>query len=257
MILIDTHTHLYDEQFDNDRATAITAAINAGVQKMYMPNCDSGTISEMLAIEETWKGHCFAMMGLHPVYVKENYLKELEIVRSWLSRRQFAAIGEIGIDKYWDISFLEAQKEAFATQVDWALEYDLPIVIHSREATADCIEIVKEQQKGKLRGVFHCFSGTIEEATQIAELGLMLGIGGVVTFKKTNLGDIINAVGLQHIVLETDAPYLAPVPHRGKRNESSYIPIISEKVASLLGTTPQQVAAATTANAENLFSASK
>lgn len=257
MILIDTHTHLYDEQFDNDRATAITAAINAGVQKMYMPNCYSATISGMLEIEETWKGHCYAMMGLHPVYVKENYLEELEIVRSWLRRRPFAAIGEIGIDKYWDISFLEAQKEAFATQIDWALEYDLPIVIHSREATADCIEIVKQKQQGKLRGVFHCFSGSIAEAKQIADLGLMLGIGGVVTFKKTNLGDIINGVGLQHIVLETDAPYLAPVPHRGKRNESSYIPIIAEKVADILGTTPQQVAAATTANAENLFSASK
>ncbi|HTM65776.1 MAG TPA: TatD family hydrolase [Flavipsychrobacter sp.] len=254
MTFIDSHTHLYDEQFDTDRATMIERAINAGVGKMYMPNCDSITIPGMLAVEEKWEKNCFSMMGLHPVYVKENYQNELAIVKEWLAKRKFYAIGEIGLDKHWDLTFFEQQKEAFATQIDWALEYSLPIVIHSRESTQDCIDIVRGKQNGALKGIFHCFSGTLSEAEQITELGLSLGIGGVVTFKKSNLPEILNTVRLEHIVLETDAPYLAPVPYRGKRNESSYIPLIAQKIAEVKSITVEEVAMITTANAEKIFS---
>jgi TatD DNase family protein len=254
MTFIDSHTHLYDEQFDADRTAMIERAIHAGVGKMYMPNCDSTTISGMLAIEEKWDKNCFSMMGLHPVYVKENYHDELAIVKDWLAKRKFYAIGEIGLDKHWDLTFFEQQKDAFATQIDWALEYNLPIVIHSRESTQDCIDIVRSKQNGALKGIFHCFSGTLDEAQQITELGLKLGIGGVVTFKKSNLPEILSATSLEHIVLETDAPYLAPVPYRGKRNESSYIPLIAQKIAEGKNIAVEEVAMITTANAEKIFS---
>jgi TatD DNase family protein len=254
MTFIDSHTHLYDEQFDTDREAMIEQAINAGVEKMYMPNCDSTTIPGMLAVEEKWKNNCFSMMGLHPVYVKENYEEELAIVKQWLAKRKFYAVGEIGLDKYWDMSFFEQQKEAFAVQIDWALEYNLPIVIHSRESTQDCIDIVRSKQNGKLKGIFHCFSGSLAEAEQITELGLALGIGGVVTFKKSNLPEILSAISLEDIVLETDAPYLAPVPYRGKRNESSYIPLIAQKIAEVKSIPIEEVATVTTANAEKIFS---
>ena len=253
MKFIDTHTHLYEEQFDDDRDAMIQRAFDAGIEKMYMPNCDSSTIDGMLAIEKNWSGHCFPMMGLHPVYVKENYREELAIVKDWLEKKKFFAVGEIGIDKYWDLTYLQQQKEAFALQTDWALQHDLPIVIHSRESTQDCIDIVKQKQNGALKGIFHCFSGTMDEAKQIIELGLLLGIGGVVTFKKSTLPEIIEAIDLQHFVLETDAPYLAPVPHRGKRNESSYIPLIAEKVAMIKNISIEEVAKITTRNAENIF----
>ena len=253
MKFIDTHTHLYEEQFDDDRDAMIQRAFDAGIEKMYMPNCDSSTIDGMLAIEKNWSGHCFPMMGLHPVYVKENYREEVAIVKDWLEKKKFFAVGEIGIDKYWDLTYLQQQKEAFALQTDWALQHDLPIVIHSRESTQDCIDIVKQKQNGALKGIFHCFSGTMDEAKQIIELGLLLGIGGVVTFKKSTLPEIIEAIDLQHFVLETDAPYLAPVPHRGKRNESGYIPLIAEKVAMIKNISIEEVAKITTRNAENIF----
>ena len=253
MKFIDTHTHLYEEQFDDDRDAMIQRAFDAGIEKMYMPNCDSSTIDGMLAIEKNWSGHCFPMMGLHPVYVKENYREELAIVKDWLEKKKFFAVGEIGIDKYWDLTYLQQQEEAFALQTDWALQHDLPIVIHSRESTQDCIDIVRQKQNGALKGIFHCFSGTMDEAKQIIELGLLLGIGGVVTFKKSTLPEIIEAIDLQHFVLETDAPYLAPVPHRGKRNESGYIPLIAEKVAMIKNISIEEVAKITTRNAENIF----
>ncbi len=253
MNYIDTHTHLYDEQFQPDMEAMIDRTIGQGVRRMYMPNCDSSTIQGMLDIADRWPEHCFPMMGLHPVYVKENYREELAIVQGWLEQRSFSAIGEIGLDKYWDLSFLEQQKEAFALQIDWALAYKLPIVIHSRESTQDCIDIVKSKQNGALKGIFHCFSGTADEARQITELGLLLGIGGVVTFKKSTLPDIVAATELEHIVLETDAPYLAPMPYRGKRNESSYIPLIASKIADIKNIPIEEVAEVTTKNAENIF----
>ncbi|MBS1771741.1 MAG: TatD family hydrolase [Bacteroidetes bacterium] len=250
-MFIDTHTHLYDEQLNDDD---IQRAIDADVSKMYMPNCDSSTIEGMLRIANKWSNNCFPMMGLHPCYVKDNYLAELGIVEQYLSKHKFYAVGEIGLDYYWDMTHVRQQAVAFETQIDWALQYDLPIVIHSRESTHDCIDIVRKKQNGHLKGIFHCFSGSVEQAKQVVDLGLYLGIGGVVTYKKTNLPDIIREVGLQHIVLETDAPYLAPVPHRGKRNESSYIPIIAAKVAESLGINIEEVAQTTTRNAEAIFS---
>ncbi len=254
MIFTDTHTHLYEEQFNADEQDMIHRAISAGVIKMYIPNCDSSTIDGMMKIASQFPDNCFPMMGLHPCYVKDNYLIELGIVEKYLSEKKFYAVGEIGLDYYWDMTYAMQQAIAFEQQIDWALQYNLPIVIHSRESTQDCINIVKRKQNGKLKGIFHCFSGSIEQAKQVVDIGLYLGIGGVVTYKKSNLPDIIKEVGIEHIVLETDAPYLAPVPHRGKRNESSYIPLIAEKVADVLGISKQEVADHTTRNAERIFS---
>lgn len=250
---IDTHTHLYEEQLNLDETEMIERALDAGVTKMYMPNCDSGTIESMMRIAKTWPANCFPMMGLHPCYVKDNYKDELAVVADWLSKDKFYAVGEIGLDYYWDLTHTEQQKDAFAYQIDLALQYNLPIVIHSRESTQDCIDIVRSKQNGKLNGIFHCFGGTIDEAKQIIDLGFYMGIGGVVTFKKSTLPDVITAIGLSNLVLETDAPYLAPVPYRGKRNESGYIPLIAEKIGDTLQMSREEVASITTANAEKIF----
>lgn len=250
---IDTHTHLYDEQFAADSDEMVQRAIDAGVTKMYMPNCDSTTIPGMMQLAEKWPSNCYPMMGLHPCYVKENYKDELAIVAEQLRNNKFLAIGEIGLDYYWDMTFEQQQIEAFEYQIDLALQYDLPIVIHSRESTQACIDVVKKKQDGRLRGIFHCFSGTMEEAEQIIALGFYLGIGGVVTFKKATLADIVKEVPMEHIVLETDAPYLAPVPYRGKRNESSYAAIVAQKIADLKAMPVEQVAGITTRNAEKIF----
>ena len=251
-MFIDTHTHLYDERLLRDEGQ-IQRAIGAGVAKMYMPNCDSSTIEGMLQLADHWPVNCMPMMGLHPCYVKENYKDELAIVAKWLGKRKFYAVGEIGLDYYWDMTYKAQQIEAFEAQIDWALQYDLPIVIHSRESTQDCIDIVWKKQNGNLKGIFHCFGGTLEQAKQIVELGLYLGIGGVVTYKNTNLPEILTATSIDHVVLETDAPYLAPVPYRGKRNESSYIPVIAKKIADIMNVDIANVATITTQNAENVF----
>ena len=248
----DTHTHLYDNRLINDE-TQIQRAIDAGVTKMYMPNCDRGTIDGMLQLADKWPQNCMPMMGLHPCSVKEGYKDELATVGEWLQKRKFYAVGEIGLDYYWDMTFKKEQIEAFETQIDWALEYNLPIVIHSRKSTPDCIDVVRKKQNGKLKGIFHCFSGAIEEARQIIELGFYLGIGGVVTYKNGGLAPVIQEIPLAHIVLETDAPYLSPAPHRGKRNESSYIPIIAAKIAEIKNCPLDDVMAVTTANAEKVF----
>jgi TatD DNase family protein len=250
---IDTHTHLYDEQLMAEEDAMIQRAIHAGVTKMFMPNCDSSTIQGMMYLANKWKHNCYPMMGLHPCYVKENYQQELGTVKEWLEKDKFYAVGEIGLDFYWDVSFKEQQYEAFEQQIDLALQYDLPIVIHSRESTQECIEVVKKKQNGRLKGIFHCFGGTLQQAEEITELGLYLGIGGVVTFKNSTLPEVIKTISLNHIVLETDAPYLAPVPYRGKRNESSYIPLIAAKIAELKGIDITEVAAITTRNAEIIF----
>lgn len=249
----DTHTHLYDEQFDTDRAAIIEKAIAAGVNKMYLPNCDYTTIEPMMSMVEKWPQYCFPMMGVHPCYIKENYKDELKIAEAWLNKTTFSAIGEIGLDYYWDKTFIAEQKEAFGLQMDWALDLNLPIVIHTRDSLQDGIEMVRKKQNGKLKGIFHCFGGTLEEARQIIDLGFYLGIGGVCTFKKNILPEVLQEISLQHIVLETDAPYLAPVPYRGKRNESSYIPIIGTKIAEIKKCSIAEVAEITTHNAELIF----
>ena len=249
----DSHTHLYDEQLISEEDAMIQRALDAGVTKMYMPNCDSSTVKDMLHLADKWPEHCYPMMGLHPTYVKENYKAELAVVEKWLAERKFYAVGEIGLDYYWDLTYKAQQIEAFETQIDWALKYDLPIVIHSRESTQDCIEIVSRKQNGKLKGIFHCFGGSMEEAVQISELDLYMGIGGIVTFKKSTLPEILKEIGIKHVVLETDAPYLAPVPYRGKRNESSYIPLIAEKIGDIMGMSAADVGDITSLNAEKVF----
>ncbi len=253
MNYVDTHTHLYDEQIMTEIDAVIDRAIGTGVHKMYMPNCDSSTIEGMMNLARKWPEHCFPMMGLHPCYVKDNYKEELALVERHLSEGKFYAVGEIGLDYYWDMTFQQEQIEAFKMQIDWALQYNLPIVIHSRESTRECIDIVKEKQNGALKGIFHCFSGTAEEAQEIAETGLFLGIGGVVTFKKSGLAEVVEKVPLEYMVLETDSPYLAPVPYRGKRNESSYIPLVAAKIAEVKGVDINLVAEVTTRNAEKIF----
>lgn len=252
---IDTHTHLYDEYFNKDYDQFIRQAIHSGVEKLYMPNCDSTTIAPMMELANRWPDKCLPMMGLHPTYVKENVAEELALVRQWLEKEKFAAVGEIGLDYYWSKDRIEAQKMAFGRQIDWALEFGLPIVIHSREATADCIEIVRKKQNGKLNGVFHCFSGTADEAREIMELGFFLGIGGIITYKSAGLQAVLRQLPLDQVVLETDAPYLAPVPFRGKRNESSYLPFVAEKIADLKEMSIEEVGRITTENARRLFAA--
>jgi TatD DNase family protein len=218
-----------------------------------LPAIDSETHESLIKLEEAYPGRCVAMMGLHPCSVKENYREELSIARNYLAQRSFIAVGEIGLDFYWDKTFTEQQYLAFHEQVKWALELDLPIVIHSRNSTDECIQVVKEHQQGKLRGVFHCFSGNAEQAARAIELGFYLGIGGVVTFKNSGLDKVMESVSLENIVLETDAPYLAPVPFRGKRNEPSYLKYVVEKLAVIKNCTVEEVGEITSANAVKLF----
>lgn len=253
-IFIDTHTHLYDDRLSPEQQDAmIQRAIDAGVYRLYMPNCNSETIQPMMRIAQNWPQHCLPMIGLHPCYVKEDVEAEMKVVEGYLAQHTFAAVGEIGLDYYWDKTFVPQQKVAFERQIDLALQYNLPIVIHSRESTRDCIDIVRQKQNGSLHGIFHCFSGTVEEAQEIADLNFYLGIGGVVTYKKSTLPEVISAMPLERIVLETDAPYLAPVPYRGKPNESSYIPIIAQKIADLKQVSLYELASITTANALKIF----
>lgn len=253
MILIDTHTHLYSEEFDTDRKEAVQRCLNNKITKLYLPNVDSESIPRMLELEQQFPEHCFAMMGLHPCSVKENYKEELAIAKSWLDKRKFAAVGEIGIDLYWDKTFLKEQQEAFATQINWALEFNLPIVIHCREAFDEIYEVLASYKKLPI-GIFHCFSGTKEQADKVIALGgFKLGIGGVVTFKNSGLDKVVEQLDMKHLVLETDAPYLAPVPFRGKRNESSYTKLVAEKIALLKNSSLEEVAAITTKNAEEIF----
>lgn len=224
-----------------------------GVSKILMPAIDSSTHTVMLELEEERPLTCISMIGLHPCSVKENYLFELKIVRDYLEKRSFKAVGEIGLDFYWDKTFTEQQYAAFNQQIEWALHFDLPIVIHSRNSTNECIEVVSKHQKGKLRGVFHCFSGDIVQAKRVIDLGFYLGIGGVVTFKNSGLDKVMEEIPLEHVVLETDAPYLAPVPFRGKRNEPAYLKYVAEKLAGIKNVEIDEVAKITTANAEKLF----
>lgn len=252
-ILIDTHTHLYSDEFLGDIDAVIARAQNDHVQKFYLPAIDSNSLDAMLGLEKKYPGVCIAMMGLHPCYVKENVVDELAIVEKWINTRDFVAIGEIGLDFYWDKTFENQQRSAFETQMEWALAKNWPIVIHTRNAMQETIEMVKPFAKRGLRGIFHCFSGSAESAKQIIELGFYLGIGGVITYKNAGLPEALANIPLSHMVLETDAPYLTPVPFRGKRNESGYLMYIAEKLAEVKQTTLHEVAAITTANAQKIF----
>ena len=253
MNLIDTHTHLYLEEFKPEIEEVLARAKTAGVSKFYLPNIDSSSIANLLELEKKHPETCIAMMGLHPCSVKENYKDELQLIEEWLRKRFFAAVGEIGLDYYWDQSFIPQQKEAFALQVDWAMHYNLPIVIHSRNSMQDCIDIIQQKQNGKLKGIFHCFGGTLEEAKQIMDLNFLMGIGGVVTYKKAGLAELLKDIPLNFLVLETDAPYLTPVPFRGKRNEPSYLTYVVEKIAEVKLISVDEVAVNTTNNALKLF----
>lgn len=252
-MIIDTHTHLYSTEFDADIAEVMERAEKEDVQKFCLPAIDSETHDAMIALETRFPGKCHAMMGLHPCSVKENYKEELTIAAQWFEKRKFVAVGEIGLDHYWDKTFAKEQVEAFQTQIDWAFQYKLPIVIHTRDAMQDTINIVKERQNGSLSGIFHCFSGSYESAKEIIKAGFYLGIGGVLTYKKANLPEVLEKIDLQHMVLETDAPYLTPVPFRGKRNESSYLKYIVEKLAEVKHTTVEEICSVTTANAQKIF----
>lgn len=255
MVLIDTHAHLYAEEFAADIAGVIERAEAEGVKKFYLPAIDSTATGAMLGLEARFPGKCIAMMGLHPCYVKGNFKDELKQVGEWLAKRKFAAVGEIGLDMYWDKTYIKEQEEAFCIQTEWALAYSLPIVIHTRNAMKETIRIVKQYAPKGARGIFHCFGGTADEALEIAAMGFYLGIGGVVTYPKSGLAETLKQIGLQYLVLETDAPYLTPVPFRGKRNESSYLKYVVQKIAEAKNISIEEVAAVTTANAEKIFGA--
>ncbi|NCI45598.1 TatD family hydrolase [Sediminibacterium sp. WSJ-3] len=251
--MIDTHAHMYLDNFKKDIAEVMDRAQKEGVQKIYLPGIDSSEIGHMMALEQAYPDTCVSMMGLHPCYVKENWQEELGIVEAWLGKRQFAAIGEIGLDFYWDTTFAREQHQAFQTQLQWALDRDLPVVIHTRNAMQEAIDTVKPFADKGLRGIFHCFSGHAQDAAAISQMGFYLGIGGVITYKNGGLPEALSAIGLEHMVLETDAPYLTPVPHRGKRNESSYLTYIAARLAEVKNTPLAEVAAITTANAQKIF----
>jgi len=256
-MIIDTHCHLYSEEFEGDIAEVIKRAKYEGVKKFFLPAIDSTCLEGMLDLEKKFPDECFAMMGLHPCYVKENYLEELEIVKNQLAARHFVAIGEIGIDYYWDKTFAEQQQQAFELQMQLALDYQLPIVIHTRNAMQETINMVKPFAAKGLTGIFHCFSGSYESAKQIVDMGFLLGIGGVVTYKNSGLPQALAQIGAENLVLETDAPYLTPIPFRGKRNESSYLKYIIETLAEIKNMSVEEMAAITTANAERIFGLNK
>lgn len=252
--MIDTHTHLYAEEFDEDRKEAIQRALDKGISEFYLPAIDSESHEKMLELEKEYPGQVFSMMGLHPCYVKpESWEKELEIVKNYLDHRNFPAIGEIGIDLYWDKTTLDIQVKAFEQQIDWAIEKDLPIVIHTRESFDETFEVLERKKHPKLRGIFHCFSGNLEQAQHAIDLNFILGIGGVVTFKNGKIDQFLSEVPLDKIVLETDSPYLAPVPHRGKRNESSYLDLVAGKLVDIYGKEFSEIDRITTENARKMF----
>ena len=252
--MIDTHTHLYAEEFDDDRKETIQRALDKGITEFYLPAIDSESHKKMLQLESEYPNQIFSMMGLHPCYVKpESWEKELEIVKNYLDQRHFPAIGEIGIDLYWDKSTLDIQVKAFEQQIDWAIEKDLPIVIHTRESFDETFEVLERKKHPKLRGIFHCFSGNLEQAKQALNLNFILGIGGVVTFKNGKIDQFLNEIPLDKIVLETDSPYLAPVPYRGKRNESSYLGLVAGKLVDIYGVDFTEIDRVTSENAKRFF----
>lgn len=253
MVLTDTHTHLYSEAFDDDRDAVIAHALSKGVQRFFVPAIDSGYTEAMFDLRQKYPDKVFLMMGLHPTHVKENYKDELAHVSEMLNAHPFVAVGEIGIDLYWDTSFFEQQREAFKFQIRLAKEHGLPIVIHCREAFDEIFEVLEEEKGDRLYGIFHCFTGTIEQARKALSYNMKLGIGGVVTFKNGKIDTFLNEIDLKHLVLETDAPYLAPVPYRGKRNESAYLVEVLDKLSTIYGRDAAEIAAITTQNSKDIF----
>jgi TatD DNase family protein len=253
MNLIDTHAHIYSSKFDSDRDEIIEEIRQTGIERIYMPNVDVETIESMLECESKYGGLCIPMMGLHPCDVKEDFEQQLYIMEDWLNKRSFAAVGEIGTDLYWDKSAFERQKEALKIQIAWAKDRNLPVVLHCRESIDETIEIIEKAQDGTLKGIFHCFTGNLEQAKKIIKLGFLLGIGGVATYKNGGLDQVIPFIGMENLVLETDAPYLAPVPYRGRRNTPAYLPAIAQRVGDLLMVSSDEVAKVTKSNALKLF----
>ena len=253
MILTDTHTHLYSEEFDEDREKMIQSAIDSGVSRLFVPSINSSYTQKMYALEAQYPENVFLMMGLHPCYVKENYEDELAHIITELARRKFAAIGEIGIDLFWEKSFLKQQQAVFLKQIQLAKQYKLPINIHCRDAFNEVLEILEQEKSAELWGIFHCFTGDFNQAKQAISCGMKLGIGGVATFKNGKIDQFLKEIDLKNIVLETDAPYLAPVPYRGKRNESSYIKVIAEKLSEIYELPIEDIAAITTQNSKDVF----
>lgn len=253
MIVTDTHTHLYSDAFDDDRAAMIQRAIDNNVSRFFIPAIDSGYTDSMLQLEQDFPDNVFLMMGLHPTSVKENYKKELAHVEEMLAKRHFYAVGEIGIDLYWDTSTLAIQKDAFKHQIKLAKHYKLPIVIHCRDAFDEIFEVLETEKSDDLFGIFHCFTGTLEQAQKAISYNMKLGIGGVATFKNGKIDQFLNQIDLKHIVLETDSPYLAPKPYRGKRNESAYIIKVLEKLSELYELPQEKIAEVTTKNSKDIF----
>lgn len=253
MIITDTHTHLYSEEFDEDRTEMMQRAIDAGVSRFFIPAIDSSCTQSMYDLEQNYPEQVFLMMGLHPTYVKENYLEELQHVEEELSKRKFYAVGEIGIDLYWDKSHLKEQQIAFKKQIQLAKKYTLPIVIHCRDAFDEIFEILEQEKGTDLFGIFHCFTGNYNQALQAISYNMKLGIGGVATFKNGKIDQFLDKIDLENIVLETDAPYLSPAPYRGKRNESSYLTLIVTKLAAIYQVTEAEIADRTTENSKVIF----
>jgi len=253
MYMIDTHAHLYDVQFDSDRDAVIARAVDRGVGRMLLPNIDTQTVQPMLDTCLQFPGRCYPMLGLHPTSVGEDFEQQLEIIGSYLDKTEIVAIGETGVDLYWDKQYLGQQLEAFRIQIGWARKYGLPLSIHCRKSYNEIISILKKEQDGSLTGVFHCFPGNLRQAEEVNKLGFMLGIGGVVSYKNAEMAVVVQHTSIENILTETDAPYLPPVPFRGKRNESAYIYNIMQKIAELKSMSVQEVADATHANAERIF----
>ena len=252
-MLIDTHAHLYTGDFSDDREAVLDRALKAGVGSVIMPNIDSGSAEEMLKLSRACPGICYPLMGLHPSSVGKDVNMELELVEEWLTKEKFYGIGEVGIDLYWDKTFLVQQEEAFRHQLRLARTMKLPVVIHVRESFHEVWSILEKEQDGSLTGIFHCFSGNAEEARKVIDAGFYLGIGGVVTFKNNSLAGVLEITGPDRVVLETDAPWLSPVPHRGKRNEPGYLVHVADRVASIFGISRENIGEVTTANARRIF----
>lgn len=257
MQFIDTHSHLYLEEFDSDRDEIIERALSSGVGKILLPNIDSASVEPMMDMVDKYSGICYPMIGIHPTSVKEDYAEQLTSIKDWAAREKFIAIGEIGIDLYWDKTFFKEQARIFTAQLEMAIELSLPVVIHARESFLEIFKLLEPYRGSSLRGVFHAFTGDTGEAEHIIDSGFLLGIGGIVTFRNAGLDRVVKDIGIEHLVLETDSPYLAPAPNRGKRNESAFIKLIAEKISEITGVKIEKVGELTTANAVKLFKLDK